>query len=455
MDIFALAALKKANEANKKVSANPTLAGTEAELTGLEVDGIKYKVPSGGGAGTLYAVCNTSVNVQTKTVTIPEVTEYYEGLTIKVRFPSGSATDYIPKLQVNNLDALSIYTGSPNGHGIYQTLNGHWRWGIVITFVCISGELDVGLRWYAQDMSPANDLYDGLVKVDGELNPSGAGVTKSESVAKALSQLAIGAEPEVYDPTSTYTANSYVWHDNILYKAKQAISTAEAWNASHWIAVTSLCQKVNEATPPTMLFWRTDKSVDVWTFDIVDDPEKYTLYLLSGRQAEIRCQLGYANNGVTEIEYVFEDPTFFWDVSLGEFRYTKVVSAFNQTAGANFPTMLSFVVSINRNNGNVVGGVFTKMPTDVFSITYGTTTYAEIMAAIQSGKYKANVFSDIAVGISSSDLSMDENYNLSWSVPFVMTGNLMLYQATLSPQSVWSKHMYLVGGVTLTDIWGA
>ena len=34
------------------VSANPTLAGTEADLTGLEVDGTKYKVSSGGGSGT-------------------------------------------------------------------------------------------------------------------------------------------------------------------------------------------------------------------------------------------------------------------------------------------------------------------------------------------------------------------------------------------------------------------
>ena len=40
-----------------EVVANPSLAGTESDLTGLEVAGIKYKVPSGGsGGGTqLYA----------------------------------------------------------------------------------------------------------------------------------------------------------------------------------------------------------------------------------------------------------------------------------------------------------------------------------------------------------------------------------------------------------------
>lgn len=35
------------------VVANPTLAGTETNLTGLEVDGTKYAVPQGGGT-TLY-----------------------------------------------------------------------------------------------------------------------------------------------------------------------------------------------------------------------------------------------------------------------------------------------------------------------------------------------------------------------------------------------------------------
>lgn len=34
------------------IEANPTLSGTEAQLGGIEIDGIKYAVPSGGGSGT-------------------------------------------------------------------------------------------------------------------------------------------------------------------------------------------------------------------------------------------------------------------------------------------------------------------------------------------------------------------------------------------------------------------
>ena len=36
------------------VVANPTLAGTEADLAGLEVAGTKYKVPQGGGSSDIY-----------------------------------------------------------------------------------------------------------------------------------------------------------------------------------------------------------------------------------------------------------------------------------------------------------------------------------------------------------------------------------------------------------------
>ena len=40
-----------AGESGTEVIANPTLAGTETELTGLSVNGTKYKVPTGGSGG--------------------------------------------------------------------------------------------------------------------------------------------------------------------------------------------------------------------------------------------------------------------------------------------------------------------------------------------------------------------------------------------------------------------
>lgn len=49
------------------VVANPTLSGSEAELTGLEVDGKKYKVPQGGsGGGGIVAVDSLPTPNQTE-----------------------------------------------------------------------------------------------------------------------------------------------------------------------------------------------------------------------------------------------------------------------------------------------------------------------------------------------------------------------------------------------------
>jgi len=44
------------NATKDNVKANPTLAGTETELSGLEVNGVKYSMPSGGG-GKEYFHC--------------------------------------------------------------------------------------------------------------------------------------------------------------------------------------------------------------------------------------------------------------------------------------------------------------------------------------------------------------------------------------------------------------
>ena len=44
---------KVAASGGTTVVANPTLAGTEADLTGLQVGDTKYKVPAGGGGGVL------------------------------------------------------------------------------------------------------------------------------------------------------------------------------------------------------------------------------------------------------------------------------------------------------------------------------------------------------------------------------------------------------------------
>ena len=56
-----------------KYNANPTLDGTEAELTSVTIDGTKYKVPSGGGSGDVTAAGDntfTGSNIFKKAITL-------------------------------------------------------------------------------------------------------------------------------------------------------------------------------------------------------------------------------------------------------------------------------------------------------------------------------------------------------------------------------------------------
>lgn len=53
------ASWQDASGGGTEVVANPTLAGTETDLTGLEVAGTKYKVPTGGSGGIQHLYKHT------------------------------------------------------------------------------------------------------------------------------------------------------------------------------------------------------------------------------------------------------------------------------------------------------------------------------------------------------------------------------------------------------------
>lgn len=54
-----------------------------------------------------------------------------------------------------------------------------------------------------------------------------------------------GYSYDAYDDTSTYAVGDLCIYNNALYKCTTAITTAEAWNASHWTA-TSIADEISE-----------------------------------------------------------------------------------------------------------------------------------------------------------------------------------------------------------------
>lgn len=71
--------------------------------------------------------------------------------------------------------------------------------------------------------------------------------TENKKVAGAINELhaVIGYSYDAYDDTATYSVGDLCIYNNTLYKCTTAITTAEAWNASHWTA-TSIADEISE-----------------------------------------------------------------------------------------------------------------------------------------------------------------------------------------------------------------
>ena len=114
-------------------------------------DGDAYPV-----ASTLYGVCSTAADAQTKEVVVEESSEgesnfnfLLDGVTIRVKFTySNTATE--PKLQVGDTAATYIKAYGVTAPG--QTAGASWREGSVISFTYIQKDN----VWYMNDFSTPN-----------------------------------------------------------------------------------------------------------------------------------------------------------------------------------------------------------------------------------------------------------------------------------------------------------
>jgi hypothetical protein len=109
-------ALDAGGSGGSSVVANPTLAGTEADLTGLEVDGTKYKVSSGGGGSEVHLYQH---NIQLKS-TFTDNRKFVCSVISKSNAPF-TVTNFMDFLSSNGFDgSTKLYpVGSTNICGIF------------------------------------------------------------------------------------------------------------------------------------------------------------------------------------------------------------------------------------------------------------------------------------------------------------------------------------------------
>ena len=91
------------NYSGSEVVANPTLAGTEANLTGIEVDGTKYAVSGGGGSsGSIIKIYDSGSDTQGA--------------------PLNQTITYINNVDISNYDLIYAVYSSDRGGSYSQSL---------------------------------------------------------------------------------------------------------------------------------------------------------------------------------------------------------------------------------------------------------------------------------------------------------------------------------------------
>ena len=115
---------------------------------------------------------------------------------------------------------IYVYTGSETGYTAghwYYYLNGTWTDGGAYNSTAVQTDTTLSVSGKAADAKKVGDEVADLKTMDSNL---------VSSIAPA------------YDASSTYAVGEKVMYDGKLYECSTAITTAEAWNASHWSAIT-------------------------------------------------------------------------------------------------------------------------------------------------------------------------------------------------------------------------
>ena len=152
-------------------SANPISSGGVYAALGSKAD---------TKLGVYYAKCDTSAATQVKVISIPEITELYEGLSILVRFTYYQNYNGVPQLQINSLPAKDIRRNSTNDAARYE-----WRATEVVHLVY------TGSYFQIVDGETASTTYYGYTKLSSSTSSTSTSLAATPSAVKAAYDLAV------------------------------------------------------------------------------------------------------------------------------------------------------------------------------------------------------------------------------------------------------------------------
>jgi len=209
------------------------------------------QIEDGNGAispigSTLYGICNTAAATAAKVVTLADFDTLLTGITIHVKF-TNSNTAASPTLNVNSTGAITIYAAGTTAPGTNVITS--WAANGIVSFTYD------GTYWRMNDTSANGTINTSLNTLTTDL--ASEVTNRSNAVTSAVQQIA-----PAYSTSSTYALNDLVTYNNTLYRCSTAITTAEAWTAGHWTAVT-----VANRLGKTLKFTSTAVATTAWASD--------------------------------------------------------------------------------------------------------------------------------------------------------------------------------------------
>ena len=241
-----------------------------------------------------YGTCATGASTQNKVVTTNSGDFALEvGSMVRVKFTNAFTYNGTSRLNVDgtgNVDIARV--------GTTETTRYYVSAGEVIDFVYD------GTDFVMSRTGTATTTYYGLTKLATSAYSTSTSTALTPASLNNYSQYTVTGLP-AYSASATYAVGDRVRYGNYMYECNTAITTAEAWTASHWTALDPLLEQI-DGKSTVSINRKTSTGTNI--FDITIDGTTTEIYAPTGGGGT-QVQSNWNETDTSSPAYIQNKPT--------------------------------------------------------------------------------------------------------------------------------------------------
>ena len=241
-----------------------------------------------------YGTCATGASTQNKVVTTNSGDFALEvGAMVRVKFTNAFTYNGTSRLNVDgtgNIDIARV--------GTTETTRYYVSAGEVIDFVYD------GTDFVMSRTGTATTTYYGLTKLTTSAYSTSTSTALTPASLNSFAQYTATGLP-AYSASATYAVGDRVRYGNYMYECNTAITTAEAWTASHWTALDPLLEQIDEKSTVS-INRKTTTGTNI--FDITIDGTTTEIYAPTGGGGT-QVQSNWNETDTTSPAYIQNKPS--------------------------------------------------------------------------------------------------------------------------------------------------